>query len=832
MKPAARWLLALAAVGISGVALARLEIEADVTQLLQTPAARALQTAERVFGLGERVVILVEAPAAGREADLLRCGRALVERLEAEEAIASATDGLGTSPDAFVDALLLPYGPLAADPDELEALLSPAGLRGQLEQQLERLSLLGAGQTEAWVERDPLDLHRFLVRRWRSLAAAYTIQPGRRELLDREGKALLVLASGTRGSQEPGAARAVVAAVDAARAAVLAEPWAQGLEVRATGGYHLAEESARVIQRDLIFSLSTSIALAALLLAWGLRLAPWMIGGLMLPTLWGTTVGAGVFALTRSSASAVAFGCTSVLIGLGIDFTIHLATAALAARAQGLDPQAAARDARRRNVGALVLATLTSASAFAAFAAADQGFLREMGWLTLCGLGTCLVGALWLAPPLLARMLRRPPSVAPRGGWLDALAQGAARRRGWVLSLTALLSLAVAALLWIRPPQLEDDLRKIHARNSEPLAVQARVSEVFGGTQDAVFVVLEGASEAEVVAACQRLEGPLASWMRRGLLRARVSIAALIPPLEAQREALAVLARHPRLEAELTEALDDVGFARDAFGDYPARLGAAAEAAPLTPAGLRAAGLSVLVDDLVRVKDGRAYAVVQVFPLTELWAGGARADTAAALRRVLTEAGVEGKLTGLPLVSAEAAEAVAADFLKICALTAGLVLVLLVVRFRHPLHVLCVLAPAALSTLWTAGLFSLTDERLNLMNLGVLPMVLALGIDDGIHLTHRSLAGDGVGTPRFRATLLGVLLTSLTTMLTFGSLALSENRGIASVGRLTLCGIALALLASVTVLPALLALRRGARLNIAPTSRDSAGAGEDVGSDA
>ena len=51
MKPAARWLLALAAVGISGVALARLEIEADVTQLLQTPAARALQTAERVFGL-------------------------------------------------------------------------------------------------------------------------------------------------------------------------------------------------------------------------------------------------------------------------------------------------------------------------------------------------------------------------------------------------------------------------------------------------------------------------------------------------------------------------------------------------------------------------------------------------------------------------------------------------------------------------------------------------------------------------------------------------------------------------------------------------------------
>ena len=59
----------------------------------------------------------------------------------------------------------------------------------------------------------------------------------------------------------------------------------------------------------------------------------------------------------------------------------------------------------------------------------------------------------------------------------------------------------------------------------------------------------------------------------------------------------------------------------------------------------------------------------------------------------------------------------------------------------------------------------------------------------------------------------GVLLTSVTTMVTFGSLALSENRGLASVGLLSAIGIGACLIASVVVLPALLQLSRGRSRN-------------------
>ena len=99
------------------------------------------------------------------------------------------------------------------------------------------------------------------------------------------------------------------------------------------------------------------------------------------------------------------------------------------------------------------------------------------------------------------------------------------------------------------------------------------------------------------------------------------------------------------------------------------------------------------------------------------------------------------------------------------------------------------------------------------MNASVLPMIIGIGIDDGIHLVqrYRYLRARFNGRPRnlvretFSVTGTGVALTSLTTMIAFGSLGFSENRGLASIGILAFIGVGSCLLASVSVLPALMA---------------------------
>ena len=132
--------------------------------------------------------------------------------------------------------------------------------------------------------------------------------------------------------------------------------------------------------------------------------------------------------------------------------------------------------------------------------------------------------------------------------------------------------------------------------------------------------------------------------------------------------------------------------------------------------------------------------MVLLEPADALWDGDRRDQLLRATRdaipalRVPTAAPVSIGLTGTLPTAAESAEMVAGTFGQVALLTLAAVLVVLVLRFRRPGRVLLVLVPAAVGTLLSASLLSILGIRLNLMNMGVVPMVLALGIDDGIHM--------------------------------------------------------------------------------------------------
>ncbi|MCK5365604.1 MAG: MMPL family transporter, partial [Gammaproteobacteria bacterium] len=92
----------------------------------------------------------------------------------------------------------------------------------------------------------------------------------------------------------------------------------------------------------------------------------------------------------------------------------------------------------------------------------------------------------------------------------------------------------------------------------------------------------------------------------------------------------------------------------------------------------------------------------------------------------------------------------------------------------------------------------------NFANVIIIPLLLGVGIVYGIHMVHRVRGGelpDGnllrTGTAR------AVLLSALTTMVSFGTLGFSSHLGMASLGQLLTLGIALVLLCNLVVLPAL-----------------------------
>jgi predicted RND superfamily exporter protein len=125
-----------------------------------------------------------------------------------------------------------------------------------------------------------------------------------------------------------------------------------------------------------------------------------------------------------------------------------------------------------------------------------------------------------------------------------------------------------------------------------------------------------------------------------------------------------------------------------------------------------------------------------------------------------------------------------------------------------------VLAPLSLAAVATVAIAVLADIQFNFANVVVLPLLLGIGVDSGIHLVHRhrvALEEGTAGVPERElletSTAQAVFFSALTTMVSFGSLALSRHVGFASMGQLLLIGVVVMLVANLVVLPAILAVR-------------------------
>jgi hopanoid biosynthesis associated RND transporter like protein HpnN len=129
--------------------------------------------------------------------------------------------------------------------------------------------------------------------------------------------------------------------------------------------------------------------------------------------------------------------------------------------------------------------------------------------------------------------------------------------------------------------------------------------------------------------------------------------------------------------------------------------------------------------------------------------------------------------------------------------------------FRAVVPALLALVPLTLGAIWTLGLMGWMGVPLNAANLLLLPLIVGVGIDNGVYLVHRFReATDGTDAPRPLApsAAKAITLASLTNIVGFGSLMLSSHRGIFSLGLVVAVGVVCLWVASVTTLPSLLAL--------------------------
>jgi len=168
---------------------------------------------------------------------------------------------------------------------------------------------------------------------------------------------------------------------------------------------------------------------------------------------------------------------------------------------------------------------------------------------------------------------------------------------------------------------------------------------------------------------------------------------------------------------------------------------------------------------------------------------------------------ISDRVTGFPPVFRALIDIIGKDGRNAMFLTLMVVFILLWIDFRNPGHALMAMIPLGAGMIWMVGITQIIGKQLDVMNMMAIPLIIGIGIDDGVHIIHR-WRREGYGSVKtvFSSTGKAVLLTSLTTMLAFGSLVFSIWRGYGSLGSALFIGVGACFLTTVFILPGIIGL--------------------------
>lgn len=125
--------------------------------------------------------------------------------------------------------------------------------------------------------------------------------------------------------------------------------------------------------------------------------------------------------------------------------------------------------------------------------------------------------------------------------------------------------------------------------------------------------------------------------------------------------------------------------------------------------------------------------------------------------------------------------------------------------FRNLRDALLAMVPPLGGGLLMFGILAFMQFDLNPANLIVLPLVLGIGVDDGVHVIH-DFRAQRDGYRMSPSTMNAIVLTSLTSMIGFGSMMVAAHRGLYGVGLVLVIGVGSCLFVSLVTLPAALTL--------------------------
>ncbi len=585
-----------------------------------------------------------------------------------------------------------------------------------------------------------------------------------------------------------------------------------GITWRLTGKLAFHAESDQQFEGEVLTILLLSATLVGCFLAYAYGSLP---AGfiLIIPVI--LTIGSNYLVMywVYDEVNPVVMASLGVLFGLGTDFGVHLWGRLHEESERNTTIEKAIVESVRQAGPPVVLGAMTSVIAFLSLRLSAQPAMGQFGAVGATGVSIALLMSLLLVPAMATVICRRRADLVPtlrlRARGLSAAFLYCPRGFAWGFPVIILLSLVGASTL-----SYEKNLIKAFLSTGIPsLEVADRVSQTFQSNfSQPTLLTFDVPDWEEGI----RLQRALDERLRR-LMRTDRQIATFdsISYLEAphnvrseNRQILgAIVASWGEIQRQFMARLDDLGLApwaqhtvTAAFERLKNLLTAIASGQTIGPGPhaneLEKSWYHARIGDTHRFLTRLRYRASVDRP-SELKAADAK------LRHTLKSLPMNVSISGPRQAMEAVLDSLVSELVRLGGFALIFVTVFLLLITRNVMIALLTLVPMIGAFTVTLGLLGAAGMGVPFSIIGVAPLIFGLGIDNGVHVVHRALAGQdtSVAGTMERLTPL-IVVTSITTLFGFLAMVTSHHYAMEFLGWAMVLGMGSALLLTVLVLPA------------------------------
>ena len=626
--------------------------------------------------------------------------------------------------------------------------------------------------------RDPLSLTPRALRRLQSLKVDNKFRIEKDCIFSADGQQLMLYLQPTNSAKKTGPNGKLAEELATLKASVEA---AHGVKVYYFGAPLVAAGNATRIKTDINI-IMTAVGIFLFLFLLFFYRNPFYYFILIIPAAIGASAGFMALYFTKGTASAIAMGVGGMVLGITIDYSLHVFTHFRSVR----NVKSLLEDV----TGGMLLSSFTTVCAFYCLLFTNSEALRDLGIFAGTGVFTAAVSSLLVLPHLLKAPKKEADEV--KVTWIEKITGYAYHRNPLIIG--AGIVFTIVCVVFFSSPQFEGDPEKFSYMPPELAESEAQLNKGSDVSQKAVFFITTGKTAEEALQRAENNDAVISDLKRRGIVSAVSGPGELLFSPEKQQQkinrwnAFWTPEKIARTQTYIEKSAKELGFKEGAFHTFFETLRHPFVPKPVSEfEALRSGFLSEYV-----TQNDSGFTAVSVLRVKE----ENKAQVYAAIGEQKGVFMFDRKKMASDLI-----EIIRVDLDVLVGISSIVVFVILLLSYgRFELATLTYI-PLILSWVWTLGFMGLLGMKFNIVNIIICTFVFGLGNDYCIFIMNGLLQDYRMGTNHFKSYKTSVFLSAFTTMLGVGAMVLSGHPALKSIAIMGVAGIGTVLFLSYAILP-------------------------------